>query len=86
MNMVANSTKETALADSSAQASPQLQSLLAQLMHLSTTQKGASDVTAFMTFLGHWISRRFENIDIQGLEHISNDRSHLFISNHRDIL
>lgn len=60
--------------------------LLQQLSELSVHLDGASDVTAFMTFLGQWASRRFTNIEIRGMAHVRANQSHLFISNHRDIL
>lgn len=46
----------------------------------------SSDVTAFMSFFSHWISHKFQEVMIEGIEHISTDRHHIFISNHRDIL
>jgi len=45
-----------------------------------------SDVTAFMTFFSHWVTRRFRKIEVVGLDRITKHRHHIFISNHRDIL
>ncbi|MFC3150907.1 1-acyl-sn-glycerol-3-phosphate acyltransferase [Litoribrevibacter euphylliae] len=45
-----------------------------------------SDVTAFMVFFSHWVKRRFEAIRVSGLEALSKNRHHIFVSNHRDIL